>query len=130
MIKLFLDENITRLAENYFISLGYNVSSINIKNEKGLHDNEVFSLAQNEERVLITHNGRHFIILVPPKYSRKHYHGIIWLKPMMTRLNYESICSTIHSFFSNYETLENQTWVYNKNNELNLMYPKPTLLFH
>jgi len=122
-MKLFLDENISPKAEVIFRDLGYDVSSVQSRQLKGITDDEVFEIAQGEGRVLITHNGRHFIIRIPPKVEDVTHDGLIWLQYQLTRMNAELMCGELDSFFRREMNIKNCIWVYKKPGKIVRHYP-------
>lgn len=113
-MRLLLDENITPKAKILFESLGNDVESLHSLGLLGLDDQTVFSEAQRRQRVLITHNGKDFIIQIPPKRSGVNHHGLLWLKYEMNRKNAEIMCQEINGFFKIICSLKNSIWVLKK----------------
>lgn len=121
-MKIFIDENISPKASEILQSFGHDVSSINSIGLFGMIDEDVFKLAQKENRVLITQNGKHFIIYVPPKCKGISHSGIIWLKTQLTRLNANDICVCINNLFLNNNNLDNSVWIIRQNTDREYIY--------
>lgn len=116
-MRLFIDENISPVAERIFESLGHDVTSIHARRQFGIKDDEVFRIAQNEERVLITQNGRHFIVFVVPFGKQDFYYGIVWLKTELTKVNARQICYCINELFKKFPNINNSIWELKRNSE-------------
>ncbi|WP_106496415.1 DUF5615 family PIN-like protein [Lentibacillus sp. Marseille-P4043] len=57
-MKLLLDENITPRAKTIFESLGYDAVNIHSLGMRGKSDIEVFKIALEQERALLTENDK------------------------------------------------------------------------
>lgn len=95
-MKFLLDENVTDKLRTYLNDNGYNVESIKNMGKLAIDDNQVMKIAIEEQRVLITQNGKDFVIQVPPKGEKSHY-GLFWMITRITRKNYEQIGQVIKS---------------------------------
>ncbi len=99
-MKILLDENLTPKSKNILGKYGHDVIHVRDRFMAGKSDEEVFGLAQKEERVLITLNGKDFIIFIPPVTLKEHY-GFIWLRKLhVTNLTYIPIMDKIGMFLS------------------------------
>ena len=121
-MKLLLDENITPKASDFFKSLGYDVHSIRSLGLFGLPDFAVFELAQREGRVLITHNGKDFIVQIPPLMSGIKHEGLLWLQYEINRRNVNVVCEEIHLFITRVKSIVDSIWVYKGNSNFRLKY--------
>lgn len=123
-MRLFLDENITLKAAQLFQGYGHDVVSVQSLGLKGITDEEVFNIAQAQNRVLITHNGRDFIIQIPPRMQGvTHHEGLFWLKYQLNRINAGPICNEINIFFESIKSIANSIWIYKKPSEIVKYYP-------
>jgi len=122
-MKLFLDENITLKALEIFRQLGYDVESVQSLGLKGISDEQVFEIAQIQNRILVTHNGKHFIIRIPPRTTDVTHEGLIWLKLQLTRVNAMLVCTNIDNFLKRAGSIANSIWVYNKSSMITRLYP-------
>lgn len=109
-MKVLLDENITPKVIIYLKRLGYDVESIQSYGLQGISDKEVLELAVREERILITQNGKDFIIQVPPRENAMHHNGLIWLKFHVTKANAEILSVKMNHFFAIESSLRNSIW--------------------
>lgn len=113
-MKLLLDENIAPKAKQLLEQFGHDVESIFSLSQRGLDDPAIFSLAQQHSRVLITHNGKHFVVLVPPRTPGIKHSGMLWLKIQLTRINATVMCPEMDTFFQSQSNLDNQIWEFFK----------------
>lgn len=116
-MKLLLDENITPKAKDYLSALGHDVNSIQSLGLHGINDNDVLRLATTQERVLLTHNGKHFVIKIPPKFKGVQHYGLLWLKYEITKINASNICNKLDDFFKNETSYSNTIWIFLKRDE-------------
>lgn len=111
-MRILLDENISELAREYLIVLGYDCSSIKSLgySNKGYSDEDVLQLAIETQSLLITHNGKDFIYSIPPRVDIRHF-GLVWLRENLTRKNcvdyIDFICQEI---FDKEEDFINTVW--------------------
>ncbi|MUT64917.1 DUF5615 family PIN-like protein [Paenibacillus sp. NEAU-GSW1] len=122
-MRLFLDENITLRAAELFEQDGHDVISVQSLGLKGITDERVFEIARNQNRVLITHNGKHFIIQIPPRIEGVTHGGLLWLKFQLNRMNAEQVCGDLNNFFRTVTSVANSIWVYNKQSAIIRYYP-------
>jgi chitinase len=113
-MKLMLDENVTPRLREILIPMGYNVECAQSLKILGASDNYVFEEARKQGRALITHNGKHFVIQIPPKMPEVTHNGLIWAKYQITRGNAEVICNELHKFFSDGLSLDDSIWAIKK----------------
>lgn len=113
-MKLLLDENITPRAEVILSGMGYDVVSVMSLDIRGKDDFFVFKTACDQNRVLITHNGKDFIVLVPPRMIGINHSGIVWLKVQLTRVRAGEICTHLDSFLKTRSELNDQVWIIKK----------------
>ncbi|WP_124728338.1 DUF5615 family PIN-like protein [Staphylospora marina] len=110
MRKLLLDENVTPKAAEIFRELGYDVESVHSLGLRGMSDSRVLEAAVDSGRILLTHNGKDFILLVPPRLPDVVHQGILWFKFQVTRRNVDVTCRKIHAFFERVSALDNSVW--------------------
>ena len=79
-MKVLLDENITQKSIKILEKYGHNVIHVLDRLEPGKSDNDVFALALLEKRALITLNGKHFIVFIPPQTDLVLHYGLVWLR--------------------------------------------------
>ncbi len=98
-MKILLDENITARAVPVLEKYGHDVIHVLNKFGAGRSDEDVFQLALEEQRVLITLNGKDFLILIPPMTELELHYGLIWLRGFqVTQKTYEKVMDVIGSF--------------------------------
>ena len=70
-MKFLVDENLPRNLATRLLSDGHDAIDVRKTNKIGLSDEEIIKVAQQESRILITANYKHFanILLFPPKKS-------------------------------------------------------------
>lgn len=101
-MKVLLDENITQKSINILEKYGHNVIHVLDRFDAGESDEDVFGLALREKRALITLNGKHFIVFIPPQTNLVQHYGLIWLKGFqVTNKSYEEIMNMIGEFLLN-----------------------------
>lgn len=101
-MKILLDENITQKSILVLEKYGHDVIHVLDRFQAGKSDEDVFKLALKEQRVLITLNGKDFIILIPPVRELTLHYGLIWLRGFqVTNKNYESVMDVIGEFLKN-----------------------------
>lgn len=106
-MKLLLDENITVRAKKVLEEYGHDVIHILERCNPGESDEGVFALATEEKRALITLNGKHFIILIPPMKDVSKHYGLIWLRGFqVTKQNYEKVMGVIGHFLATRDNIE------------------------
>ncbi len=98
-MKILLDENITAKAVPVLEKYGHDVIHVLNRFSTGRSDEDVFQLALEEQRVLITLNGKDFLILIPPMTELELHYGLIWLRGfLVTKKTYQSVMDVIGSF--------------------------------
>lgn len=98
-MKVLLDENITPKSCAVLEKYGHDVLHVINRYGAGKSDKEVFELAIKEQRVLITLNGKDFIIFIPPVKDNVEHYGFIWLRGVyVTMKTYEEIMDQIGEF--------------------------------
>lgn len=98
-MKVLLDENITQKAISVLEKYGHDVIHVLNRFEAGKCDEDVFQLVLKEKRVLITLNGKDFIVFIPPQTELALHYGLIWLRGFqVTNKSYESIMNIIGEF--------------------------------
>jgi predicted nuclease of predicted toxin-antitoxin system len=110
-MKILLDENITKMANVLLTQAGHDVVSIASLNMCGLGDTDVFNIAITQNRILITHNGRHFIIMIPPRMVGIKHNGVLWLQTEMTKANAQYMCTEIDNFFKSQMSVDDSIWI-------------------
>ncbi len=101
-MKVLLDENITTKSVPVLEKYGHDVIRVLHRFEAGRSDEDVFQLALQEERALITLNGKDFVVFIPPRTERTLHYGLIWLRGFqVTNKSYESVMDTIGFFLKN-----------------------------
>ena len=81
---------------------GHDVIHVLDRFNPGENDENVFRLALKEHRTLITLNGKHFIIFIPPMAELNLHYGLIWLRGFqVTNKSYKNIMSVIGEFLGN-----------------------------
>lgn len=109
-MKVFLDENLPPSMETYLMNFGHDVVHVRTINKTGTPDEELFEIAIQENRVFITQNGKHFIILVPPRIPNKKHFGLLWIKFNVTRKVAEEVSKKVHEFLSNGSIISDVIW--------------------
>lgn len=98
-MKILLDENITQKSKVILEKYGHDVIHVLDRFNPGESDMKVFQLAVDEQRALITLNGKDFIVLIPPVKNIEVYYGLIWLRGFqVTNKTYEIVMDTIGEF--------------------------------
>ncbi len=101
-MKVLLDENITTKSVPVLEKYGHDVIHVLHRFEAGRSDEDVFQLALQEERALITLNGKNFVVFIPPRTERTLHYGLIWLRGfLVTNKSYENVMDTIGFFLKN-----------------------------
>lgn len=101
-MKILLDENITHKSIVVLEKYGHDVIHVLNRFEAGKSDKDVFQLALEEQRALITLNGKDFVVFIPPKTELAVHYGLIWLRGFqVTNKSYESVMDTIGIFLKN-----------------------------
>ena len=91
-MKILLDENITQKSIPVLEKYGHDVIHVLDRFSAGKSDDEVFQLALQEKRALITLNGKDFIIFIPPLTELTLHYVLIWLRGFqVTNKSYESV---------------------------------------
>ncbi len=81
MLKFLSDENVSLRVIAGLVKIGYDVASVN-QIRTGLSDEQIFSIAAKENRIILTHDKDFGNIL---KYPLKRHKGVI-----LIRLNNQS----------------------------------------
>lgn len=98
-MKVLLDENITEKSIPILEKYGHDVIHVLNRFSAGESDEGVFRLALEEQRALITLNGKDFLIMIPPCKELDLHYGLIWLRGFqVTKKTYESVMDTIGIF--------------------------------
>ncbi len=98
-MKILLDENITQKSIPVLERYGHDVIHVLDRFCAGESDEDVFRLAIDEQRALITLNGKDFVILIPPRGSLELHYGLIWLRGFqVTNKTYEQVMEAIGIF--------------------------------
>lgn len=98
-MKILLDENITQKSIPVLERYGHDVIHVLDRFRAGVSDERVFQLALEERRVLITLNGKDFILFIPPNTGLTLHYGLIWLRGFqVTKKTYEKVMDIIGSF--------------------------------
>lgn len=98
-MKVLLDENITQKSIPVLEKYGHDVIHVLHRFDAGKSDEDVFRLALEEKRVLITLNGKDFVIMIPPRTELDLHYGLIWLRGFqVTKKSYENVMDVIGSF--------------------------------
>ncbi len=114
-MKILLDENITQKSIPVLEKYGHDVIHVLDRFSAGKSDDEVFQLALQEKRALITLNGKDFIIFIPPLTELTLHYGLIWLRGFqVTNKSYESVMDVIGKFLNTRETIKNTYYVMKK----------------
>lgn len=113
-MRLFLDENVTPRAKEFFDALGYDVETVSSVQMRGFDDEAVLQYAVKEQRIFLTHNGKDFIIQVPPVIHGVLHKGILWFRFQITRKNVEKTCYKIHEFFTFWQSVDGSIWEVNE----------------
>ncbi len=101
-MKVLLEENITTKSDPVLEKYGHDVIHVLHRFEAGRSDEDVFQLALQEERALITLNGKDFVVFIPPRTERTLHYGLIWLRGfLVTNKSYENVMDTIGFFLKN-----------------------------
>ena len=121
-MKILLDENILPDAKNILQNYGHDVITVVDNLCPGLYDETIFKFAQKEKRALITQNGKHFIILIPPLKPSVNFFGLIWIQNQVTKKNYVAIMQIIGEYFKNTSYTKNTYYRVKKQNNQNYQY--------
>lgn len=98
-MRLLLDENITQKSILILEKYGHDVIHVLDRFRAGESDEDVFRLAFDEQRALITLNGKDFVILIPPNTNLDLHYGLIWLRGFqVTNKTYEKVMDAIGIF--------------------------------
>lgn len=101
-MKVLLDENITQKSIAVLERYGHDVIHVFNRLGAGKSDEDVFQLALEEQRALITLNGKDFVVFIPPITELTLHYGLIWLRGFqVTNKSYESVMDTIGEFLRN-----------------------------
>lgn len=128
-MKVLLDENITQKSIPVLEKYGHDVIHVLNRFSAGKSDADVFLLALEEKRALITLNGKDFVILIPPRAELELHYGLIWLRGFqVTKKTYESVMDVIGLFLKNKgDSIKNTYYAVKKNQysyEIIQRYPK------
>lgn len=123
-MKFLLDENITPKVGEFLQEYGHDVKAIITQRLFGLKDEEVLRLAYKEGRALITINGKHYVILVPPNAKRiyENHYGIIWTKIQITVRNSCELSRKIDELCKFNKNIENTIFIIKKDNSGDIIY--------
>ncbi|MDQ0415989.1 putative nuclease of putative toxin-antitoxin system [Croceifilum oryzae] len=113
-MRLFLDENVTPRVKDFFDTLGYDVETVSSVQMRGFHDEAVFRYAVKEKRIFLTHNGKDFIIQIPPMVHGVVHKGVIWFRFQVTRKNVDQVCHKMHDFFRFWKSFDESIWEVNQ----------------
>lgn len=95
-MKVLLDENITQKSIKILEKYGHDVIHVLDKFKPGGSDEDVFQLALKEKRALITLNGKHFIVFIPPQTDLVLHYGLVWLRGFQVTIkSYEEIIGSV-----------------------------------
>ena len=98
-MKVLPDENITQKSISVLERYGHDVIHVLQRFDAGRNDEDVFRLALQEKRALITLNGKDFIVFIPPRTERTLHYGLIWLRGFqVTNKTYEKVMCGIGEF--------------------------------
>lgn len=101
-MRILLDENITQKSIPVLEKYGHDVIHVLHRFYAGESDEDVFRLALEEQRALITLNGKDFVILIPPRAELELHYGLIWLRGFqVTNKTYECIMDAIGLYLKN-----------------------------
>lgn len=110
-MKVLLDENIMPKSKMVLEKYGHDVIHVLDRDYAGKSDEDVFQLSIREKRVLLTLNGRDFIVLIPPIHDLKEYYGLIWLRGFqITNKTYEKVMDIIGKFLVENSDLMKNTY--------------------
>lgn len=128
-MNILLDENITGLAKPVLEMYGHKVSLVIDILKAGTSDEDVFKYAQKNNQVLITQNGKDFIVLIPPQADGVKHYGLFWVRTQVTKKNCECIMNAIGQYIRENEGNIPDTYYTVKKSEIgeiviNLRYPK------
>lgn len=133
-MKILLDENITQKSIPILQKYKHDVIHILDRCNAGQSDERVFKLALKEQRVLITLNGKDFIVFIPPQTDLALHYGLIWIRKFqVTNKNYEEVMNIIGDFLkSKGNNIENIYYAMKKKGdsyEIIQQYPRSTRMF-
>ena len=133
-MKILLDENITQKSIPILQKYKHDVIHILDRCNAGQSDERVFQLALKEQRVLITLNGKDFIVFIPPQTDLALHYGLIWIRKFqVTNKNYEEVMNIIGDFLkSKGNNIENIYYAMKKKGdsyEITQQYPRSTRMF-
>ncbi len=98
-MRILLDENITQKSIPVLRRYGHDAIHVLDRFCAGKSDEEVFQLALEEQRALVTINGKDFMVLIPPQRELPLHYGLIWLRGFqVTAKSYEKVMETIGEF--------------------------------
>lgn len=131
-MKILLDENITQKSILVLEKYGHDVIHVLDRFSAGRSDEEVFQLALQEQRAMITLNGKDFTIFIPPQAELALHYGLIWLRGFqVTKKSYEEVMKFIGNFLcSEGENIENRYYAMKKKGntyELVQRFPKSSM---
>lgn len=133
-MKILLDENITQKSIPILQKYKHDVIHILDRYDAGESDECVFQLALKEQRVLITLNGKDFIVFIPPQTNLALHYGLIWIRKFqVTNKNYKEVMNIIGDFLrSKGNSIENIYYAMKKKGdsyEIIQQYPRSTKMF-
>ncbi|MGN0293720.1 MAG: DUF5615 family PIN-like protein [Lachnospiraceae bacterium] len=118
-MKVLLDENITQRSIPVLEKYGHDVIHVLNRFSAGESDEDVFQLALDEQRALITLNGKHFLIFIPPRAELELHYGLIWLRGFQVTIRtYENVMDTIGVFLKDKgDSIENAYYAVRKRDD-------------
>jgi|GEM_PF-2331622 len=128
-MKILLDENVMPKAKEILVSMKHEAElSIDVVGA-GASDEEVFKHACENRYALITHNGKDFIVFIPPVCINNCHFGFIWLKCEVTNRNCDTIFAKIGKFLTERKSITDQYFSVKFNRStsevnIDLRYPK------
>lgn len=119
-MKVLLDENITQKSISVLERYGHDVIHVLQRFDAGRNDEDVFRLALQEKRALITLNGKDFIVFIPPRIERTLHYGLIWLRGFqVTNKTYEKVMCGIGEFLKHKgESIKNTYFAMKKKGDM------------
>ncbi len=119
-MKVLPDENITQKSISVLERYGHDVIHVLQRFDAGRNDEDVFRLALQEKRALITLNGKGFIVFIPPRTERTLHYGLIWLRGFqVTNKTYEKVMCGIGEFLEHKgESIKNTYFAMKKKGDM------------
>lgn len=124
-MKILLDENITKVLKNFLIENGHKVFHVTDSDIEldGKEDDEVLEWAIENETAVITQNGKHFVVMIPPKGEAVH-HGLMWQKFELTKPKAKSVAEKIIDFLKVNTDISNSISHITRDNSRNIIIEK------